>query len=780
MKELVLLIFTVYFCNCQINYDSLSLDFARLRTEEKLSSNIFLGNIILDQEKDPESCSADQGPQCKFVNSRSLNHEERTTEDQQYSEVKKIILPQFKPIMKEVRSNLLISGGFPKLIGGGETIYYPNGRMRLDQSLYPSHFPKLHTFTFSFFSFTPEPKVLKPFLEDVKFKLQPDLFTNPALQKLKHLDVKVNFEKIFLQKKEATLKAKTKRPKSGDFQFLETDTEREKVMFGDLAPEENYALTLRNSPGLVKFSIPMTFRFVFLRPGFMQEPEEVKGYKADQNLTKDPDQRAISYEPNYIIGRIKGKQVFHHKFALSSPEWKRVYLPRSYTVDELEISPNTQIDNLEIQLDYNSYELSMSSEEIKNLVKLNQPKGKEKLNIDSSALEEVVKQLNLGQDLKVLSIASLEKDGKIKILKGDLAKKKLESLVGKVDKALEQADEAVKKSAKSKARVGSEKSKQDNPNKMMSSIKEMTMQFSEDIFAEVQAKFQEKMKGMDLSQQQKSLEKMAAGMELFSDLSLGKISVEELQKKSDQATAIMSEILGKEAFDQITKKFEKRLVDFEKKISVKSGGGSQKNAKSRPTDSKKNSQPKKKQPNHEYTNLDLEFTPEEEDALSEIDSDFIKDTKLNNIRPKEKKGIDELMAELNSQDDFDGDTVDELEKLMEQEDLMNKELLKELGIKQKKTGKKTQESVQHEKNQPHAEKNLQQTVEPILEYSQPITRQPKIEQGSIKSTESLPEHLSLSEIPATEEELEEHSFKSRKIALEQNEDGEDSADDELS
>lgn len=168
----------------------------------------------------------------------------------------------------------------------------------------------------------------------------------------------------------------------------------------------------------------------------MQEPEEVKGYKADQNLTKDPDQRAISYEPNYIIGRIKGKQVFHHKFALSSPEWKRVYLPRSYTVDELEISPNTQIDNLEIQLDYNSYELSMSSEEIKNLVKLNQPKGKEKLNIDSSALEEVVKQLNLGQDLKVLSIASLEKDGKIKILKGDLAKKKLESLVGKVDKAV--------------------------------------------------------------------------------------------------------------------------------------------------------------------------------------------------------------------------------------------------------------------------------------------------------------------------------------------------------
>jgi len=57
--------------------------------------------------------------------------------------------------------------------------------------------------------------------------------------------------------------------------------------------------------------------------------------------------------------------------------------------------------------------------------------------------------------------------------------------VGKVDKALEQADEAVKNSAKSKARVGSEKSKQDNPSKMMSSIEEMTMQLSEDIFAEV-------------------------------------------------------------------------------------------------------------------------------------------------------------------------------------------------------------------------------------------------------------------------------------------------------
>jgi len=96
--------------------------------------------------------------------------------------------------------------------------------------------------------------------------------------------------------------------------------------------------------------------------------------------------------------------------------------------------------------------------------------------------------------------------------------------------------------------------------------------------------------------------------------------------------------------------------------------------------------------------LDLEFTPEEEDALSEIDSDFVKNTKQNNNRSKDKRGNDELMAELNSQGDFDGDTVDELGKLMEQEDLMNKELLRELGIKQKKSGKKTQESVQHEKN----------------------------------------------------------------------------------
>jgi hypothetical protein len=73
-----------------------------------------------------------------------------------------------------------------------------------------------------------------------------------------------------LQKKESILNTKAKKPKTERFAFLESDTEREKIMFGDLMPEENYSITLKDKPGFFKFSKPVFFRFLFLRKGSNQ------------------------------------------------------------------------------------------------------------------------------------------------------------------------------------------------------------------------------------------------------------------------------------------------------------------------------------------------------------------------------------------------------------------------------------------------------------------------------------------------------------------------------
>jgi hypothetical protein len=176
LKLSAFLIYIIQFTRSQINYDSDPLHFARLRLEEKLSSNLFLGNIVMDQEEDDASCSSEHGPFCSFINEKSLNYLKRTTDDVYYHSLKNSTLRDLKDTIKYAKRSIGEKGGFPALKGGHEIIFYPTTRMRLDQALYPNNYPAVHTYTFTFQSFKTETGKLRSFDADVDFDLDTSMF----------------------------------------------------------------------------------------------------------------------------------------------------------------------------------------------------------------------------------------------------------------------------------------------------------------------------------------------------------------------------------------------------------------------------------------------------------------------------------------------------------------------------------------------------------------------------------------------------------------------------
>lgn len=85
------------------------------------------------------------------------------------------------------------------------------------------------------------------------------------------------------------------------------------------------------------------------------------------------------------------------------------------------------------------------------------------------------------------------------------------------------------------------------------------------------------------------------------------------------------------------------------------------------------------------------------------------------------------MRQIDSNDGFDGNSVENLERMMDQEDKMNKELLRELKSDSKKKSISNKDSTKA--SDPNAKV---EQVDPILEYTQPITKQPNIQHGGIK------------------------------------------------
>jgi hypothetical protein len=155
--------------------------------EEKLSSNLFLGNLVLDQEEDPYACSADQGPNCFLANGKTVNHMERGSSDDYYHNLNNGYRPRFTKAMRNVKKALENRGGFPSLRANSSIVFYPNGRQRLDQALYPNNYPAVHTFTFTFETFKPEQKTFKPVTDVVDFKLDSSVFVLKPLNKMKNL-----------------------------------------------------------------------------------------------------------------------------------------------------------------------------------------------------------------------------------------------------------------------------------------------------------------------------------------------------------------------------------------------------------------------------------------------------------------------------------------------------------------------------------------------------------------------------------------------------------------
>lgn len=173
--------------------------------------------------------------------------------------------------------------------------------------MYPNHYPAVHTFTFTYESFKPVAGKVKPFTKAIDFKLAPKAFVHKKIQKLKNLNLEVTFEGIYLQKNESILEKRVAIPKTSDkgkFTFLESDSEREKIMFGSLVPDKNYALTLKDTPGLMKLSKPSFFRFVFLKPGNGQTEAEIEGGKTNSSIFQNPNEKNLS--EFYIIGRLRG------------------------------------------------------------------------------------------------------------------------------------------------------------------------------------------------------------------------------------------------------------------------------------------------------------------------------------------------------------------------------------------------------------------------------------------------------------------------------------------
>lgn len=389
----------------------------------------------MEQENEPEACSAAQGPFCHFVNDKPLNHQERTDEDDYYHYLKKTILPNMRESMLDAKQNMMERGGFPKLDKYETIIYYPNARYKLDQALYPNHYPAVHTFTFTYESFKPVAGKVKPFTKAIDFKLAPKAFVHKKIQKLKNLNLEVTFEGIYLQKNESILEKRVAIPKTSDkgkFTFLESDSEREKIMFGSLVPDKNYALTLKDTPGLMKLSKPSFFRFVFLKPGNGQTEAEIEGGKTNSSIFQNPNEKNLS--EFYIIGRLRGQEVFRKNATLIRGEWKRVYFPYKYQFDELEVSPNTHIDNLEMQFNYTHFEQHLTKSDLIKLVKASQ-NSMEKLDLKKAnkIIDKLVESLGIkDNDISQgkIVITEIGADGKVKITRGKEAEKIINDLIG--------------------------------------------------------------------------------------------------------------------------------------------------------------------------------------------------------------------------------------------------------------------------------------------------------------------------------------------------------------
>lgn len=751
----------------QINYDSFPLHFARWRMEEKLSTNLFLANIVLDQEEDPESCTAEQGPFCKFVNKKTLNHNERTTEDDYYHTLKNKTLPKFKSVIRSARKQLEQRGGFPGLKAGSALIFYPNGRGRLDQSLYPNHYPAVHTFTFTFQSFKPTVGKLRQFDDEISFKLEPMMFVHEQVQKLKNLKLGVGLKGMYLQKAEAILKKKQQKPRTSRFSFLESDSEREKIMFGPYMPEENYALTLKDKAGFFKLSKPVFFRFVFLRKGSSQTLNSSK-VVSEQEVESDqlnfvPKQELG--ESHYIVGRLNGTEIFRTNFQLDNAEWKRIYFPHKYMVDEIEISPNTQIDNMEFQFNYTHFEQNLKKEEIVQLVtdslKLKKDKG---IHETEDLIKTLMQSLGVEEGKETdqtLMLTELTKDGKVRVLKGKEAKAKLRKMIGQL-KDVE--NDVLNMPNIDESLINEDPPKDLFKDDILSDIQKDLVKTNLDTLKKIEDSFNKNMKDKTPDEIQKMLNDFSETMmeQLKSDQ--GKQSPQQKAKIDAKMNDMMNQILGESNYQEIQKNFEEStkgvIQDLESMVQkdldsgkdaneiyqeyVQTMDGNQEEIKDLIKDSIK----KKKKKG-------IKLTEDEAKVLDEFNIDLLKDAQkpdqkkepediLPKIKdPKQKEEMIKKIQEWATQNEEVQQKEDEIEKMKEQLRQLKKKAKKMKKSKTKKNeGSKIGETLSPDTTEP-----ILTYSEPIIEYAEPINA----EQQSINQDEKI---LKISDKPASEKELE--------------------------
>lgn len=128
------------------------INFLHEKMEKKLETNYYMNPLIMEQNQHPKVCSSSQGPHCHFVNKKRINDKEEEN-NLKYLQVKAASYQRIMHISNRMADSIKDMGGKQGFI------YYNKERRRLDSTLYPRIFPKVHTFTFTFETFELKPEI---------------------------------------------------------------------------------------------------------------------------------------------------------------------------------------------------------------------------------------------------------------------------------------------------------------------------------------------------------------------------------------------------------------------------------------------------------------------------------------------------------------------------------------------------------------------------------------------------------------------------------------------